>query len=199
MRSFFIAIASSLLLACGGLVAEEAAPPETNTAGVPDPGPPADEIGATTPPGSLTCTRENRFDSRGTCASARDGFWVEASDVAWISGTPWSKGAVGSLRLRVFNNTSGDAFHYPGAVVASSDARIEPRQEWADLYMIAPCSIEEGDVVRRIFDVRETLPSGTKVRFDLAARASFREHTHVKDDGTCAGTLKRTTFVAVVP
>lgn len=206
LRFLLLAATTSILASCGGSLGgvDEPTQPPVDPATPRAPNASSDE--AASPPSvraplpSEAC-RTQPVPVKGTasCDVARDAFVVEAIAVRWSNpDQAWRSGAVGTLQMRFRNEASNSAIHYPGVSVLSPDARVDTDAEThadgyvhPDLYMIASCTTEP---VAHAFTVRETLPSGTTVRFVLSPVVATGDGI-----ASCGGTLRSSTFDVVVP
>lgn len=205
LRSLGLSLPFFILASCGGTVAAptgEATPPAGDRSPVGTRAP-EEEAPSVTPaprPAPSCQTRPGGTSGIASCAVAKESLVVEPLGIRWTSGAPWEAGARGVVRIRYSNDSPTDAIHYPSLALSSSDARVEGASGkhlaedgyfHPDFYALLSCAREE---TGHAFDVQQTVPSGTTIRFNLAVAVATGNGI-----SSCGGTLAPTHFDVLVP
>lgn len=135
-----------------------------------------------------------------SCDVARSSFVVDVLGLTWLEpALAWKVGGRARFDVRYTNRSETRSIHYPGMLVASSDARTRTDTEahgdgvvHPDLYALAACtaslSRDHG------FEVLSEMPSGTRVTFTM-----FPAVATGNGISGCDGALAQQTLTVTVP
>ena len=110
-----------------------------------------------------------------SCDVAHESMTLEVTGIAWADpALAWRQGGHARLEIRYQNTSEADPIEYPGAVVTSSDERVQTDSEahgdpivHPDLYVLSPCMAY--DSRDHGFTLLSAVPSGTKLTFTVSA------------------------------
>jgi hypothetical protein len=198
-----------MLIACGGGVesAPIADPGEGGSAAAPGERQAPREDGsqgfvpfAPTPVPDCHPQREDFASGIASCDVARTSFIVDVMGLTWMDPSlAWRAGGRARFDVRYTNTSETRSIHYPGMLVAASDARARTDTEahgdgvvHPDLYALAACtasmSRDHG------FELLADLPSGTRLTFTMSPAVAS-----VDAIDTCDGTLAQKTLTVTAP